>query len=336
MLTRALNATRQVFVAAAVGNQRETRAALMAHHPDVILMDPDLGSENGLALVRQLREHYPVPILLIARFLPGATRLAVEASELGAVELLTKPANPTAEQLKDWASRLARRISAAAGEARPIRLRSAAVPQEHASFRGAGLEPARMLIALGASTGGTEAARVFLSRLSQDCPPVVYVQHIPAAFVDSYAQRLDRASAAQVAKVKHEEVLKPGMVRVAPGDHHVEVARVGTTLKTRITHKMPVNRHCPSVDVLFHSVAQSIGARAIGVLLTGMGDDGARGLLAMREAGALTVAQSANSCVVNGMPQAADNMGAVAARGTPEELPYQIIDLLSKTSAARH
>jgi two-component system chemotaxis response regulator CheB len=181
------------------------------------------------------------------------------------------------------------------------------------------------VVAIGASTGGTEALAAVLARLPVDSPPVVIVQHMPAAFTGPFAARLDGLSAVRVTEAADGERLRAGCALLARGDTHLIVRRAGSGWVARYTHQEPVNRHCPSVDVLFDAVAAAAGVQAVGILLTGMGADGARGLLRLRQAGAVTIAQNENSCVVYGMPKQAVALGAAQYTAAPEEIPGLVL-----------
>jgi two-component system, chemotaxis family, protein-glutamate methylesterase/glutaminase len=208
-------------------------------------------------------------------------------------------------------------------------------PSPSSSFRAAGLNPARYLVAIGASTGGTEALRALLTSAPADFPPVVIVQHMPAGFTAAFANRLNQASPLTVTEARGGDALIPGRAVLARGDTHLIVQRTGGAWRACYTHTLVVNRHCPSVDVLFESVAAAAGRYAIGVLLTGMGNDGARGLKLMRERGALTIAQDRASCVVWGMPKVAVEIGAAMHTARPEQVPALIQRLLRAHPAPR-
>lgn len=195
-------------------------------------------------------------------------------------------------------------------------------------FHAAKIAPRRHLIALGASTGGTEAIAAMLRRVPADFPPLVMVQHMPAGFTKAFAKRLNGLGAVRVSEAADGEVLEPGRAVIARGDTHLVVRAAGTAWVVRYTHQQPVNRHCPSVDVLFDSVARAAGDRAVGILLTGMGDDGARGLLRLRRVGAVTVVQSEASCVVYGMPKVALDLGAARNSAAPESIPGLVLRAL--------
>lgn len=188
-------------------------------------------------------------------------------------------------------------------------------------FRAAALDPAAHIVAIGASTGGPQALLELLAHAPADFPPVAIVQHMPAGFTKKFAERLDRFSAMTVAEAVEGEPLTPGRALLARGDTQLTVRRAGQAWEVHYTHQQLYNLHCPSVDVLFTSVAETAGARAVGVLLTGMGADGARGLSRLRQAGALTIAQDRDSCAIYGMPKAAVELGAVQFHGSPADIP---------------
>jgi two-component system chemotaxis response regulator CheB len=230
---------------------------------------------------------------------------------------VTKPKVDLRERMPEVAQEVIEKVKAAAGARirRPPAPPAGAVTPRPAAAA-AMLKTTDQLIAVGASTGGTEALREFLTALPADCPGIVVVQHMPEKFTRAFAERLDGLCTVRVKEAEEGDRVLTGHVLLAPGSHHMRVVREGATYRVRLGSDPPVNRHRPSVDVLFHSCAETAGSNAVGVIMTGMGDDGARGLLAMRRAGARTLAQDEATCVVFGMPKAALDMGA-AERALP-------------------
>jgi two-component system, chemotaxis family, protein-glutamate methylesterase/glutaminase len=302
------------------GQLEHVRAELMRFHPEFILLDIGLRESNALEFLAELRQHYPVPVIVSARNSPADTTAAAAALHCGALEVVCRPASGRPEILQPFARDLARKIRAAVALARPVPLPTGAAGRP-ASFAEAGIDPHQYLIALGASTGGTRAIEALLGQAPPDFPPVVIVQHMPAGFTQSFAMRLNSHSAMAVTEAIDREVLRPGHAVIARGDTHLVVRPTGNGWRVQYTDQHPVNRHCPSVDVLFNSVAAVAQHQAVGILLTGMGSDGARGLLRMRQAGALTITQNAASCVVYGMPKVAAELGASQLTGVPHEIP---------------
>ena len=326
-LAAALSAFADVRGVACSGETAQVREQLLRHHPDVIVLDLGLRKTGALVMLRKLRLNYPVPV--IVRAAPGAesTDRAAQAVVLGAVDVLRIGRDGRPAAVRAAAGQLAVRIRAVAAGVGPG-ARPAAGAGGAGSFRAQGVDPNRYVIAIGASTGGTEALATVLARLPADSPPVVIVQHMPAAFTGPFAARLDGLSAVRVSEAADGERLRAGCALLARGDTHLVVRRAGNGWVARYTHQEPVNRHCPSVDVLFDAVAAVAGAQAVGILLTGMGADGARGLLRLHQAGAVTIAQNESSCVVYGMPKQAVALGAAQYTAAPAEVPGLVLRAL--------
>lgn len=310
----------------------QLRRAVMSEHPAVVIFDHSLPTATIRGVATLLREHYPVPML--ACVTPGREHASrgIEALALGITEIIPKPG---AEAFHG--AEIARHIRLAAHRARvmPVHPQRKAAPRAGGSYRTAGLQPNRHVIVVGASTGGPEALRLLLASMPADAPPVVIVQHMPAFFTSSFAERLNSSSALRVWEARGEDQLGPGDAVVARGDTHLTVDRGPGGWRTRYTSQQRVNRHCPSVDVLFQSAARNVGHAAVGVLLTGMGDDGARGLLELRHAGCLTFAQDHETCTVFGMPKAALELGAAMSAAAPEAIPDLILRGLVDRGRAR-
>jgi two-component system chemotaxis response regulator CheB len=315
------------------GDQTRLRDHLVQHHPEVILLDLALRQSDPLRLLTRLRAYYPVPVIVSVP--PGErnTARALQAIRRGALDVVRKPESSRPPVLQAYACDLARKISVAVSLARPVRppLGPAGQP---ISFLAAGLDPAQYVVAVGASTGGTAAVETLLARAPADFPTVVIVQHMPVGFTRSFAARLNAASALSVGEAVDGELLHPGRAVVARGDTHLILRRAGAGWCVRYTDRELVNRHCPSVDVLFESLAAASGQHGVGVLLTGMGADGARGLLQIRQAGGTTIAQTKESCVVYGMPKVAVELGAAMFMAAPEDVPSLVLRALQKQPPA--
>jgi two-component system, chemotaxis family, protein-glutamate methylesterase/glutaminase len=306
-------------------------------HPDVLTLDVEMPRMDGLTFLENLMRLHPLPVVMVSSLTEQGAEVTLQALELGAVDFVTKPKLDVARGMAAYAGDLAAKIKAAAC-AHP-RQRSAAPALRPPARRPFGTT--EKIIAVGASTGGTEAIREVLERMPADAPAMLITQHIPAAFSGPFAARMDRHSAMSVCQAEDGQQVVPGHVYIAPGDRHLQLARNGARYVCRLSDAPPENRHRPSVDVLFHSVAQQAGANAIGVVLTGMGDDGARGLLAMLRAGAATLVQDEASCVVWGMPGAAARLGAADQVLPLTAIPEQLLQLAaagtetaSRTAAA--
>lgn len=295
--------------------------------PDVLTLDIEMPGMSGLELLERLMRSQPLPVVMISAQTCEGAETTLRALEMGAVDFVPKPRVGVADGLHQLAAALVEKIRAAAQACVPGQQRAGPPAQasEAASAQSAGMpvagaagrspggvqsacarkEPATQLVAIGASTGGTDAIRTVLQGLPDTMAPVVIVQHMPAGFTRSFAARLDADCALQVREARDGEELLAGHAYVAPGGRHLRVRRVGTALAAQVEDSASVMHHKPSVDVLFRSVLQAVGRQTTAVLLTGMGTDGAQALRALRQAGAYTIAQDAASCVVYGMPREA-------------------------------
>jgi two-component system chemotaxis response regulator CheB len=286
--------------------------------PDVILLDLEMPRMDGLTFLRRIMAEDPIPVVVCSGLAARGTEAAMRALEEGAVEVIAKPQLGVRDFLHESAEALIDTLRAAA-EAR-VRRRApvtAPAPRHNADVvlpRRAAVAhpPADVVVAMGASTGGTEALRVVLEALPETAPGILIVQHMPERFTAAFAERLDRSCRIEVKEAAAGDRVLRGRALIAPGNRHLILRRQGLDYVVDVTDGPAVNRHRPSVDVLFRSVAQAAGAHAIGVLLTGMGDDGAAGLLEMRHAGADTIAQDERTCVVFGMPKEAIARGAAS------------------------
>lgn len=296
--------------------------------PDVILLDLEMPRMDGLTFLRRLMGEQPVPVVVLSSHAERGTETALEALEEGALEVLAKPPVGIREFLDRAAGHLVEVVRAASRARMPVsprKPRAASSPASGWPRRATGVDRrtvrprvACRIVAVAASTGGPEALRKILTPLPEDVPGILVVQHMPKGFTGMFAQRLDEACRITVREAADDDVVEEGVALVAPGDRHVEVESIGAELRIRLSDGPPVGRHRPSADVLFRSVARAAGAMALGVILTGMGRDGAEGLLAMRRAGARTLALERASCVVYGMPARAVEAGAVE-RSVPLE-----------------
>lgn len=305
--------------------------------PDVLTLDVAMPRMGGLEFLERLIEKRSVPVVMVSAFTEKASETTLKALELGAVDFIGKPLRGAAGDFEEYASELADKIRAAK-ISRPRRQPAAVHEGVQPNLRFQPPAPAvgrqqhgqARVIFVGASTGGTEAIKQFLLGFSADCPPILIVQHMPESFTASFAKRLDSVCAPHVLEAQGGEPLRTGHVYIAPGHSHLLVRRVSGGLQTELSTAAPVNRHRPSVDVLFNSAAEVVANAAIGVLLTGMGKDGAQGLLAMRKAGARTYGQDEATCVVYGMPREAALIGAVEEVGALDELARRVQAFLGR------
>lgn len=288
--------------------------------PDVITLDVEMPRMNGLDFLRNLMAVRPLPVIMISSLTREGAETTMRALELGAVDFFPKPAN--FDGLEATAQEIAEKIRAAAG-ARIVRRRPLAPPPVAAPKKPAvptsapPTTPAaqQRVIGIGASTGGVEALRDLLTPLPPHMPPILIAQHMPPGFTETFARRLDTLCRIHVKQAEDNEVVRTGVAYIAPGGRHLVLARRGAGYQLRVTEDPPVNRHRPSVDTLLRSIARAAGQQAIGVMLTGMGGDGAEAMLEMSQCGAWTIAQDEASCVVFGMPRQ-----AIAAGGVREVL----------------
>ena len=320
LITAGLNRDPEIEVVGAAGDPYEARGAIKALNPDVITLDIEMPNMNGLDFLDKIMRLRPMPVVMVSSLTQAGAEVTLRALEIGAVDCVGKAGFGSAESMAE----IAAKVKAAARASIRPRLAAQTRVAANTTYR-----PSGDIVAIGASTGGVEALLALLGCFPANCPPTVITQHMPAAFTASFAARLDRASAASVSIPAQGALLEPGKVFLAPGgDVHLEVYRhADNRLHCRLTEGELVSGHRPSVDVLMNSVARAAGASAVGVLLTGMGRDGAKGLLAMRQAGARTLGQDAASCVVYGMPKAAFELGAVERQIPISAMGEAVLDL---------
>lgn len=325
ILSEVINADPELEVVAVAQDPYIAREKIKQLNPDVLTLDVEMPRMDGITFLRNLMRLRPMPVVMVSTLTDKGADVTLEALELGAVDFVTKPKLDIASKLQDYADELIEKIKIAARakvRARSEKLLEQAVSPKHSAdavLQGHApttLRTTDKIIAIGASTGGTEAIREILVAMPADSPGIVITQHIPPRFSTSFAKRMDSLSAMTVYEAEDGMQIVPGHVYIAPGDRHLLVERSGARYYCRLNDGPPVNRHRPSVDVMFRSVAQCVGPNAIGVILTGMGDDGARGMLEMKQAGAPTMAQDEATSVVWGMPGEAVKLGA-----TENQLP---------------
>jgi two-component system chemotaxis response regulator CheB len=331
ILTEALSGESDMEVVGTAPDPYVARDKILALRPDVLTLDIEMPRMDGLTFLKKLMHFHPLPTIVISSMAQPSCLAALQALEFGAVEVLAKPGGPYS--VGELRQNLAHKVRAAFA-ARIRRPEPAGAPGEAeasppARLAAPTLSPGTVL-AVGASTGGTEAIAKLLTRLPQACPGIVVTQHIPAQFSRAFAKRLNDLCAMDVKEAEDGETLRPGLVLIAPGDLHMVLRHSGGRYYVSVKTGPFVCYQRPSVDVLFSSVADAAGACAVGVLLTGMGNDGAQGLLKMRQAGAHTIAQDEATCVVYGMPREAVQLGAAA-----QILPLPAIAEAMLAAAAR-
>ncbi len=314
MLTEIIGGAPDLEVVGSAPDPIAAREMIKSLNPDVLTLDVEMPKMNGLEFLDRLMRLRPMPVVMISSLTKRGSEVTMQALELGAVDFVAKPRAESASLLEAYAEDIRDKIRAACGARIKPALRRLAPAVETGRSGGASLSRRVLeekLIAIGASTGGTEAIKEVLINLPAEVPGIVMVQHMPETFTPSFAARLNNLSRLTVIEARGGERILPGQAYLAPGHSHLLVKRVGASYVTELSQAEPVNRHRPAVDVLFHSVAQQVRGNAVGVILTGMGKDGAQGMLEMRSAGAWNIGQDQESCVVYGMPREAAQVGAV-------------------------
>ena len=316
MLTEIIDADPELEVVGAVPDPYVARRKIKELRPQVLTLDVEMPRMDGLTFLKNLMRLHPLPVVMVSSLTQKGAEVTLQALELGAIDFVAKPQAGIARQLGTYAQEITEKIKAAAGVPRQA-LEGAGAGGAAPSRAGPTAEPASRpfrttdrVVAVGASTGGTEAIKAVLQAMPWDGPGMVVTQHIPESFSAPFATRMDRSSAMTVREAQDGDVVLPGHAFIAPGDRHLLLARDGARYVCRLSDGPPVNRHRPAVDVLFDSVAQNAGVNAVGVLLTGMGSDGAAGMERLRATGAPTIAQDQATSIVWGMPGEAVRRGA--------------------------
>ncbi|NIC37116.1 chemotaxis response regulator protein-glutamate methylesterase [Halomonas desiderata] len=332
LLSEIINSQPDMEVVAVAPDPLVARDLIKQHNPDVLTLDVEMPRMDGLDFLERLMRLRPMPVLMVSSLTQAGSEITLRALELGALDFVAKPSLGIRSGMLEYANDIAEKIRAAA-KSRPRQARQAqAAPR--AALK-APLVSSEKLIIIGASTGGTEAIRAVLEPLPANSPAILITQHMPGGFTRSFAERLNRLCSITVKEASDGERVLPGHAYIAPGDAHLKLARSGANYVARLDDGPPVNRHRPSVDVLFHSAATQAGRNAIGVILTGMGKDGAVGLLEMRQAGSATLAQDEASCVVFGMPREAIALGGAVEVVDLDEIPERLMALVAASGRAQ-
>lgn len=324
VISRGISIEPSIEVAATAGNPFEARDKIIQYRPDVMTLDVEMPRMNGIEFLRKLMPQYPIPVVMVS----GADGCVFDAMNAGAVDFVAKPASITAGNIEDFINEMIFKIKIASAVDISCLKRNSS--QQISTAVNNGEKFHNKVIAIGASTGGTEAIYSVLKNLPECIPGIVVVQHIPPVFSRMFAERLDKQTALHVKEACSGDMIERGRVLVAPGDKHMRIKRAGDRYKVECFEGEKVNGHCPSIDVLFKSVADEAGSNAVGIILTGMGSDGAKGLLAMRKRGAMTIGQDEKSCVVYGMPGVAYKMGAVEIQAPLDEIHRVLCMMLDK------
>ncbi len=333
LLTEIIQSQPDMVVVGAAPDPLVARELIKQCEPDVLTLDVEMPRMDGLDFLERLMRLRPMPVVMLSSLTQQGSETTLHALELGAVDFIAKPRLGLKDGMVEYAELVADKIRAAY-QARSTVARLARVAPVKASAEppavGNRLISSEKVIFIGASTGGTEAIREFLMQMPHDCPGILIAQHMPEGFTQSFARRLDSLCRISVAEATQGERVLPGHAYIAPGNFHLLLARSGANYLCRLESGAPVNRHRPSVEVLFRSAALHAGKNAVGVMLTGMGKDGALGMLEMRQAGAYNFAQDEASCVVYGMPREAVLVGAVHEVAPLDELAGLVLSRLGR------
>jgi len=324
MISDTLSADPEIEVVGTAADPYIARDKILELNPDVLTLDIEMPRMDGLTFLRVLQQHRPMPVVVISSLTQAGSRSAIEALELGAVDVLAKPTS--AWDLGTLRDQLARRVKGAA-KARLGNVKTPAAGRGAIAASASAQFSPRQIVLIGASTGGTEAIKNVLTRLPDGLPGICIVQHIPPVFSKTFAERLNECCAFEVREAVHGDELKPGLALVAPGDFHMTVAWNGNGYRVSLQQEPMVHHVRPAVDVLFNSAAAA-GSKALAVLLTGMGRDGALGMQKIKAAGAATIAQNEETCVVYGMPRAAVELGVVDRVLPLDLIPHAIMHAL--------
>ncbi len=324
LLVQNLSRDPMIQIVATASDPFEARDAIIAHKPDVMTLDIELPKMSGIEFLRKLMPQYPLPVVMIS----SLSDKVFDAMNAGAVDFVAKPAVTSKAQLIDFIQNELLVKIKIASKAQVSNARRSLMIQQHP---GLSVKKNHLVVAIGASTGGTEAILSVVKEFGTDIPGIVAVQHMPPGFTEMYAKRLDDQCHIRVKEARTGDRVMPGQMLIAPGgDRHMHLVKMSDGYQVEVKQGPKVNGHCPSVDVLFESVARSVGSDALGIILTGMGGDGAKGLLAMRKAGARTIGQDESTCIVYGMPKVAYDLGAVEHQEKLTDIAGRTYALLNK------
>jgi len=342
LLSEILNADPEIEVVGTAIDPYQAREKIKKLKPDVLTLDIEMPRMDGVTFLKNLMRLHPLPVVMVSSLTEAGAHVTLEALEIGAIDFVAKPKVDLANSLTDYAQEIIQKVKTAATvnvqmqaidkpdikKVPPKLSADAVLPKVNAGPSTSLLDVKQRVIAIGASTGGTEAIKQILQNLPVNCPGIVISQHIPAAFSEAFATRLNGLSALHVCQAQQGQPIVSGHVYLAPGDKHLIVRRNGKQFFCELNDGPLVCRHKPSVDVLFRSVAQAVGSNAIGILLTGMGDDGAQGLLEMKQAGAFTFVQDEKSSVVWGMPGQAVKIGAAELQVSLSKVAETVLSVI--------
>jgi len=335
VLTSVLESAKNIEVVGVARDPIDAREKIKQLNPDVLTLDVEMPKMDGVTFLKNLMRLRPMPVVMISTLTEAGADITLEALEVGAVDFISKPKIGVQEALEDYSVEIIEKVNIAAkAKVREYKGGTEALKPSKKLDAGAVLEKKAgntrfkttdKIVAIGASTGGTEAIKEVLEKLPANAPGIVISQHIPIAFSKAFTERVNKTCQMTVCEPKDGQKIIRGYVYIAPGDKHLLVERSGADYICRLNDGPPVNRHKPSVDVMFRSVAQNVGPNAMGVMLTGMGADGAQGMLEMKENGSYNISQDEDSCVVWGMPGAAVKIGAVDEEFSLGQISKQIL-----------
>ena len=330
VMTELLSSDPDVEVVGTAQDPYIARDKIKNLNPDVLTLDVEMPKMDGLTFLQKIMAGHPMPVVMVSSLTESGCETTLRALELGAVDFITKPKIDVQHGMEELSQEIAGKVKAAAG-ARVRKRTTTPVSEERIrelASQSAMIKTTDTIIAIGASTGGTEALKDLLEVLPPNTPPIIITQHMPERFTKTFADRLNELCQISVKEAKEGDSIIPGQALIAPGNYHMELRRSGARYHVTLNQNPPVNRHRPSVDVMFRSVAQYAGANSLGVILTGMGNDGAAGMLEMKKIGAFNLAQDEASCVVFGMPKEAIKAGGVDKILPLSSLPSAILSSL--------
>jgi len=329
LISSILSGDRALDVIGSAPDPYIARDKIVKYNPDVITLDVEMPRMDGITFLKKLMRHFPIPVVIVSSLTQKGAVTTMKAFEAGAIEVIAKPEM----DLKKGMDIIARdiiekvKIAASARVLKRVEREESAAPLRRTLKTRALAQSTHKIIAIGASTGGTEAIRDVLTRMPADSPGTLIVQHMPEKFTRAFAERLNDQCAMEVREAKEGDGVYPGTALIAPGSHHMVLKRSGARYYVSLNQEAPVFHQRPSVEVLFGSVATYAGSNSVGIIMTGMGADGARGLLTMKEAGAKTIAQDEKSCVVFGMPKEAIKVGAVDKVVSLKDIPQTLVNM---------
>lgn len=345
ILSTELNKDAGIEVVGVAADPFIARDKILRLKPDVLTLDVEMPRMDGLTFLKKLMTYYPMPVIMVSSLTQTGCETTFKALELGAIDFVAKPQASYSSSLEDVMAELASKIKGAAKvkvhnrpseesghktqDSRLQAQNSRLQTQDSRLQNSAMIKTTHKIVAIGASTGGTEALKDVLVKMPPDSPPIIIVQHMPEVFTKAFAERLDSLCSVEVREAKNGDSAIPGVALIAPGNYHLTLTRDGARYIVETNQQPQINHHRPSVEMLFNSVAQYAGSNAIGVIMTGMGADGATGLLKMKDAGAKTIAQDEESCVVFGMPKEAIKLGAVDKVVPLDRIPETILSFLN-------